>query len=532
MSDYRVYIKSGTESVEVNIPDIYKDPDSETNTDQIKKYLTDDIGINYNDLCIDVKRKGKIKRNCDNYEIIDGDDIYAYKSDKSNEIDITKIKINSGFYNIRDEKYYKHNFKSSDLEIVLNNDEKHKKKIEEILNEMKSTIEMIKDIDDINFIKGLTIFSFSNLHLKDFPFHEINNLYYFGFFNNKHLPVGFSYCYDKINKIYYEGNFSDFNIYNGKSLVLNKNDSYYSSGLLYSNFEQSNKGSRKYLFKNEVYIGSFDKNFYSDSGTLITDIGKYIGLFKNGFYNSYGMMIYKNNDIYVGFWYNGKRSIFGKLKYSNGDYYSGTWYNDKKEVFGSYFDAKGKITYIGSFKDDMRTFINDEYTLIAGNSFYTDCIGDYESSLKLVEKGIDQSTCSCVYDHSHLVLNNFSNKIHIEENNCRQIYYIGHFDFQKQFYGMGKLFYNYNKGIIDNKVSHLNLYSEEFENEKFKGYRCYHCLFESGSPNGFGMINYENGDKYIGNIKNGQVNGNGTLIKNSGERIKAFWVNGNIIDIY
>lgn len=531
MSDYRVYIKNGTESVEVIIPDIYKDPDSETNSDQIRRYLADDIGINYSDLCVDIKRNNKIKRNCDDYEILDDDEIYIYKNNKNDQLDLSNVKIKTGFYNIEHSNYCNQKFQKTDLEYMLSSDDIHKQKIEKILKEIHPILEKITDKDDINFITGLTILSFSNLHLKDYPLHIFDNIWYFGFLNNKGLPVGFSYCYNYTTKIYYEGNFNDFNIFNGKSLVLNENESQYNSGIYYSNFKQNDRGDRKYLFRNEIYIGSFVDNLYSDSGTLITDTGKYIGLFKNGVCTSYGMMIYKNNDIYVGYWYNGKRSTFGKLKYANGDYYSGTWYDDKKEVFGAYYDSNFKVTYIGSFLNDKRTFNKHEYTLTAGNTFYTDSIGDYQSVLKEIENGINQSTGTTIYDHSHLISNNFMNTVHSEENNCRQIYYVGHFDFQKQFYGMGKLFYNYHKGIINNKISELELYSKDFEQENFKGFRCYHCLFESGSPNGFGMINYENGDRYIGNITNGQVNGSGTLLKNSGECIKAFWVNGNLINI-
>ena len=96
---------------------------------------------------------------------------------------------------------------------------------------------------------------------------------------------------------------------------------------------------------------------------------------------------------------------------------------------------------------------------------------------------------------------------------------------------MGKLYYNYGSDLINNELNlDLSLYSLEYENLKFSGFRCYHSLFENGYPNGFGMIDYENGDRYIGSITNGQINGEGLFIKTTGERIKALWYNGLLID--
>ena len=57
MSDYRVYIKYDSEDVELDIPDIYRDPDSETNSDQIKTFLANDSDINFTDLNCDINLK-------------------------------------------------------------------------------------------------------------------------------------------------------------------------------------------------------------------------------------------------------------------------------------------------------------------------------------------------------------------------------------------------------------------------------------------------------------------------------------------
>ena len=73
MSDYTVYINDGADDVEYDIPDIYRDTDSETNSDQIKTYISSNFNIDFSNLSIDINRKGKLKRKCSNYEILDGE---------------------------------------------------------------------------------------------------------------------------------------------------------------------------------------------------------------------------------------------------------------------------------------------------------------------------------------------------------------------------------------------------------------------------------------------------------------------------
>ena len=244
------------------------------------------------------------------------------------------------------------------------------------------------------------------------------------------------------------------------------------------------------------------------------------------------MMIYKNNDQYLGFWANNLRNNFGKMKYSSGDYYSGSWKDDKRIFFGTYFDYKYKITYIGTFLDDRRSFIKDEFKLISGNVFFSDQIGEYEFSIELIDDISYRKTSSTsIYEYSKLLPIGFKTETVSKLDFSKQTFYIGHFDPIRQFYGMGKLYYNYGSDLINNELNlDLSLYSLEYENLKFSGFRCYHSLFENGYPNGFGMIDYENGDRYIGSITNGQINGEGLFIKTTGERIKALWYNGLLID--
>lgn len=529
MSDYRVYIKDGPENVEIEIPDIYKDPDSETNIDQVKTYIANDVGINFTDLSVDIKRDKSLKRKCSDCEIFNGDELFFYKTSRVGEIDVSRIRIRSGFVNSLDKRYHNHNFTETTLNVIQSSDSKHIEVIEKILVFFNLCLDVIENKEDLEFIRSLKIFS--GVQLRDFPYSRVGDIDYFGFLNKQGIMCSYGYCFNFTTMTYFEGNFSEGNLYNGRSIKFDGDNTYYTTCTFYRSFKQSSKGTLKYICKKEFYSGSFEDDKYCDGGKLSDENGEYIGLFKNGTKNGYGMMTYKNKDKYVGYWSDNKRTCFGKMKYQNGDFYSGTWKDDKREIFGNFFDSTLKITYIGSFKDDKRTFIKDEFTLVQGCTFYSDYIGEYQFELKEQEDSIEKHTGSCIYEYSNLIniSNTCSTKDEFEE--CHQIYYIGHFDFKKDFYGMGTLFYAYDNKIIVNPTSTHKFYSDAYINDTFKGFRVYHCEFENGIPNGFGMINYENGDKYIGGLRNGMIDGDGVMFKFDGTKMKGLWSNGEIINV-
>lgn len=521
-SEYRVYIKNGVKNVEIEIPEIYRDPSSETNTDQIKTYLCNTVDINYDNLFVDIKRNKGIKRKCYNYEVENGDELYFYY-ENVDKIDFSKIDLKSGFSNTMDLKYHKHNFSESDLNRIMSKEELHVKKIEIIMTEINSLISSINNIEIIDSITSFYIVGFNVDHIYQLPLTIIDNYWYFGQLNSNNKPTGIGYIYDHVNKIYYEGKFSDFVISEGKSLVMS-NDQYYATCISYVNFQQNDHGLRKYLFRNEFYVGKFLEDKYDSNGVLITDIGKYVGFFKDHLFNSYGLMSYINGDLYSGYWYNGKRNIFGKIKYSNENYYSGIWNEDKYDNFGIFYNNKFKIAYLGTFKDNKCTFNKDEFKLIDGHVFYSDYIGERNNNVEINNDEIKQISSEKIYQHN-LLLNSFNNNKPLNSHNdFTQNHYIGHYDFTKKFYGIGMLFYNSEMEIIKN-YNNVIKYSNEFYDDHYKGYRSYYSLFLNGIPNIFGIINYENGDRYIGNIKNGKLNGIGTVFKKNGERIKAFWNN-------
>lgn len=521
MSEYTVYFRNNPDNIIVDIPDIYRDCESETNSEQIREYLCKTLDIDFYSLIIDIKRESRLKRKIKDIIINDGDELYISLINKKNLIDVNKLKLKSGFVNTNDSQYSLQNFTESDINEISIEVDEYYKKLNIVLNDLREYDEYLEDC----LIK---IIKYQNFPLI-FPLNVIDNIW---FFCNKRNGIidNNGFCYDHVNKIYYEGYIKENRILNGK--CLNLKERYFSFNDMYVNFKESVNGYKKYIDKNEIYEGYFHEGLYSGGGMLKNDLGIYHGIFRNGIFNSYGSMKYTTGDIYVGYWYDGKYNIFGKMIYANGDYYSGVWNNGLKDKFGVLYDHKTNTTYNGTFKDDKRTFNKHEFKILDGQPFYSNIIGEYSIEMENINEIIRYKNHNIIYNDQNLMISSYEN-IDIEEiGNNRQKFYIGHYDFTQQIYGFGILFFNKKNKIISNNCDDTIIYSSEYFLKKYKGFRTYYSLFSDGCPDSFGLIEFENGDKYIGDIKNGQVTGYGTLFKNNGNVVRAFWnENSHIYDI-
>lgn len=538
MQGFHVYFKAGSDNIELSIPDIYRDSDSETTTEQLRTYLANQLEKNYSDLEVDVKRGQKLKRKCNDYTLEDEDEVYFYESDIKNKdrIDVKKLKMKCGFSNHNENACALNEYSEEILLAFIKPEEEHKTKAEDVLRIFRAFLEKVNDQNDRSFICLLTIMSYCTAHTNCYPFFQIENRYYFCNRNKAKMPSGLGYMFDFDTLTYYQGQFhyntetNSINIYHGRSICLS-DDGFYTTCILYVDGMLVHNGFKKYFFRNEIYSGCFVDNLYGNLGCLTTNEGMYEGRFKNGLKSVIGNMKYGNGDNYIGYWCEGKRSFHGKMCYKNGDYYIGSWYNDKKEEFGLYYDSNMNITYVGTFKDDLRSFDEDEYKLYKGNHKQTTITGAYEVELCENSSGKKAIQIAKTCYDSDLLLMCSSKNIPCEEFKERQCFYTGNFDFLKNFYGYGKLFINTQKTIIRNSTINEE-FSKEYIREKFKGYHTYHGIFDENKLNGFGMVTYKNGDRYIGDFKNNMQNGYGSIIKNDGTRYSGFWNSGQMIHRY
>lgn len=526
MTGFRVYFKAGADNIELNIPDIYRDSDSETTTDQLRTYIANKLEKNYIDLEVDVKRGQKLKRKCFDFSLENDDEVYFYEANP-NGIDVKRVKMQCGFSSHIENTCALNEYSKQTLDKILSIEDEHRKKVDEVIKIFISFLDKVNDSDDRSFIKCLTIMNYSVSHSQCYPFSQIGNKYYFCNFNNENLPIGIGYMFDFDSLIYFQGYFNEINIYHGKSICLS-DDGYYSTCNLFHNCKMAHNGFKKFLFRNEVYSGCFVNDLYGNLGYLCTNEGSYEGRFKLGLKTVLGTMKYSNGDMYIGYWCENKRSFHGKMYYSNGDHYVGSWYDDKREEFGSFYDKRFNITYIGTFKDDKRCFDEDQFKLHKGHHYCTSITGAYE--VELSRNSDDKKSMKIAktcYDND-MLLSCTSNNIPCEEFSQRQCFYTGSFDYMRHFYGYGKLYINPENSIVRNS-SNNEEFSGEYIKDKYKGYHVYQGVFDDNLLNGFGMVTYRNGDRYIGNFKGNIQNGHGTILKSDGTRYSGFWNSGRMV---
>lgn len=413
MPDYHLFDIYNNEE---ELPELYLDDDSETNTDQILNYLVNNYKINYYDISLKLKRNGIIKNVTNTIEIIDGDILYY---------ELVNI--------------YTYNFNC----------------IKSFVNSISL---YINDKDFLNELNSLSINKFSINFYNDLPMstfkYKNDNYIYFGKYDNQDNLYGFGILFNLTKNIYYQGFFNRFNIYYGVKI-----DRY-----------------------NVILCDVFEK--------LVPN-------------NCYGKVYSYGNYMYFGFLEKGLRNKFGKMVYLNGNIYVGSWKNDIRNEFGILYIKRDNLYYIGMFSDDNPTYNKDEYILSKEKIEINDIIGNVEQSLETDNNKILINSNKSIYNKTKLIKKSINNK-RIENNKeeLNNYKYIGQFNENNNLNGVGILQY------CDNE---------------------YQSLFNNDLPEIFGYIKFNNGYKYIGNIKNGVMHGSGKLTDIQGNVLHGIWNEGKII---
>jgi hypothetical protein len=200
----------------------------------------------------------------------------------------------------------------------------------------------------------------------------------------------------------------------------------------------------------------------------------YIGEFKDKEPSGNGKLTYKNGDVYTGEFAVGTFNGKGVFKHHTGEEYSGTWSGGSPN--------NGNGTFHRSTEQD-RNFTGEwkngspfgHGTII----FYSDysrsnIVGKYVGEVDDVENMHGQGTLTL----------------------SRGLQYTGHFEYNK-FHGQGVLSEN------------GNTYTGEFKYDE---------------PSGHGIVTFANGDRYVGEFKDGKViQGRGTLYLPDGSESKIDW---------
>ena len=300
-------------------------------------------------------------------------------------------------------------------------------------------------------------------------FEHINNCEYKNITYECHVEK-----YDYINKNFikccYKGNIKEIEKHFKNCALLKYKCIFCNDNILKINFREHLEDTFKISIINfgegDKYVGQF-KNGKSEGYGIDYYLNgdKYEGDFKNNLYEGYGIFYYITLDKYEGEFKNGKADGYGTFYNSNGNKYEGEFKNGIKDGFGIEYYTNGSI-YEGEFYNDLKDGLGINYNK---EDIY---IGEYYNDLK---------------DGLGIIYYSNGDK------------YKGEFkEGLREGYGI----YYFSEGDI---------YEGEFKNDFMEGY---------------GIINYSNGDIYKGELINGKAEGYGIILYSNGDKYEGVWRNG------
>ena len=305
--------------------------------------------------------------------------------------------------------------------------------------------------------------------------------------------------------------------------------------------EFEGKGEMEYF--NGKYIGEWKNGLREGFGIYINNNGdKYIGNWKNNLEEGDGRYIYKNGDIYDGSFKEGKNEGRGILKFNNIDniiQFYGEWKKDKKNGEGIIYYQNGDEIE-GLWEDNIMNNKKVKIRYINGDEYIGECNNNKRNG-----KGIMKYKTKEIYNGEWKDDKKEGIGIYIFINNTKEI---KEKDYGK-FYWNGK-YYDINKNEIFSKIIPENVlstiygkfrevmdnngygekdtiidikekkYIGEFKNDEidgegimyYKNKEIYNGIMKNKKKEGYGEMIYKNGDKYIGNWKDDKREGEGKLI--------------------
>lgn len=317
----------------------------------------------------------------------------------------------------------------------------------------------------------------------------------------------------------YKGGFKNDKLSGNATFISHTGDKYVGQ---YSDNNMEGEGTYFYqngkveegLFANNRYVGDANAkgcvsgNCNNGKGTFILNNGeKYIGYMKNGVREGKGSYYFNSGEWYKGYWKNNKRNGEGTNYYPDGEKYQGNWKNDKRDGYGTYTYIDGSY-YSGMW--EMGKYVG------TGNNLYGCISGDCDNGYGVYRwKDGQKYTGYFKNGKRHGKGTNYWS-----DNNRK---YVGTWVNDKRN-GYGNETAN---GFMVNRGFWKN---GSFESETYSGAGC----ISGNCQNGYGTLIMKNGDRYIGQFKNGKFNGYGKLDLILGERYvgefknNEFWGEGTL----
>ena len=240
--------------------------------------------------------------------------------------------------------------------------------------------------------------------------------------------------------------------------------------------------------------------------------------------NGYGTYTWADGDKYAGLWKDDKKHGQGTYTYANGDKYVGSFKNDVRHGQGTYTHINGD-KYVGNYEDDFRHG-QGTYTYASGDKY----VGNHKDGIvhgqgtyrwangnKYIgnhKDGIGNGQGTFIWVSGEFAGDKYVGEVKNDLNHGHGIYtwangdkYVGLWK-EDARHGQGTFTYadgTVSKGIWNND---LLVEPDKIQTQITNKDSC----IEGNCINGYGTYTWANGDKYIGNHKDGIAHGQGTFL--------------------
>lgn len=312
----------------------------------------------------------------------------------------------------------------------------------------------------------------------------------------------------------------------------------FASGAIYrGDWRDDNPNGQGILFSgsNEVIEGRFENGAapHGRVKIMFSDGSYYEGSYSNHRRHGQGVMIYPNGEEYAGEWNNDKRIGRGKMQFLNKTTYKGQFIDDQADGDGQIEDQYNNFFQVEqAMKDDgsdAGCILNGRLSGRCSISFQN---GDY--FIGEFKEGRPNGQGEMYYKHS---LPSTQSGVEFEQG-----HYKGEFRLGKR-HGKGTMVWSdgsvFDGDWLNDERAYGKMimrggwvYEGAFKDDKFHGDNeklmtpdmlIYQGRFEKGRTCNVGMILYENGDVYYGQLRQTERHGYGKLIQYNGGFKEGCW---------
>jgi hypothetical protein len=282
--------------------------------------------------------------------------------------------------------------------------------------------------------------------------------------------------------------------------------------------EGKREGYGTYEFTSgERYEGYFHNGKYHHWGLYFFKNGdKYFGQYRHGTRNGTGTLSKKNGERYEGDFSEGKRQGFGSCLFADGSRYSGTWKNNEAEGWGTYVIAPRSTTG----KNPSKFQISGKETQTSTGPSAESLTSEFPEQATPTLARQDSSDIAAIdslgiddIETSHAsTAPNLPQSMENKTDSVKGDSTDGFLDFDNGDRYAGQML----KGVPHGQGAYLFTNGERYLGD-----------FRKGAYDGQGLFAFSDGSRYLGQWKNGLFHGGGILYGRSGKvKEEGEWIEG------